>query len=80
MNDFRQPSFTSMAWDNNTAYQTPGGFPSSLDSLGPRVGLQLQGGPPQFMDVNYTEGSSETLYSKNDFPWSRELVVSNLSL
>ncbi|KAG0568238.1 hypothetical protein KC19_6G005000 [Ceratodon purpureus] len=77
MNDFRQPSFTSMAWDNNTAYQTPGGFPSSLDSLGPRVGLQLQGGPPQFMDVNYTEGSSETLYSKNDFPWSRELVHNN---
>ena len=75
VNDFRQPSFNSMAWDTNSAYQTPGGFPSSLDSLGPRVGLQLQGGPPQFMDVNYTEGSSETQYSKNDFPWSRELVV-----
>ena len=79
-NDFRQPSFTSMAWDNTNAHQTPGGFPSSLDSLGPRVGLQLQGGPPQFLDVNYTEGSSETLYSKSDFPWSRELIVRILSL
>lgn len=76
LNDFRQPSFTSTPWDNNSgAYQTPGGFPSSFDSSGPRVGLQLQGGPPQFLDVNFTEGSAETQYNKDDFPWSRELVV-----
>lgn len=76
MNDFRQPSFTPTPWDNNiSAYQRAGEFPSSFDSLGPRVGLQLQGGPPQFLDVNYTEGSSETQYRKDDFPWSRELVV-----
>lgn len=76
VNDFRQPSFTSTPWDNNTsAYQTPGGFATSFDSLGPRVGLQLQGGPPQFLDVSFTEGSAETQYSKDNFPWSKELVV-----
>lgn len=76
MSDFRQPSFTPAPWDNSAGnYETVGEFPSSFDSLGPRVGLQLQGGPPQFLDVNYTEGSSETQYRKDDFPWSRELVV-----
>lgn len=77
LSDFRQPRFTTPApWDNSAAnYETVGEFPSSFDSLGPRVGLQLQGGPPQFLDVNYTEGSSETQYRKDDFPWSRELVV-----
>jgi hypothetical protein len=76
LNDFRQPSFASTPWDNSAAaYQTPGGFPSSFDSLGPRVGLQLQGGRPQFLDVNFTDGSTETQYNRDDFPWSRELVV-----
>lgn len=74
--DFRQPSFTPVPWENNSGlHQTPGGFLSTFDSSGPRVGLQLQGGPPRFGDVNYVEGSSDLQWSKNDFPWSRELVV-----
>lgn len=76
LTDFRQPSFTPVPWENNTgANQASGGFPSSFDSNGPRVGLQVQGGPPRFVDVNYSEGSSEMQFSKNDFPWSRDLVV-----
>lgn len=74
--DFRQPSFTPGPWENTSGlHQNPGGFSSTFDSSGPRVGLQLQGGPPRFGDVNYVEGSSDLQWSKNDFPWSRELVV-----
>jgi hypothetical protein len=79
--DFRQPSFTPVPWENNSGlHQNPGGFSSTFDSSGPRVGLQLQGGPPRFGDVNYVEGSSDLQWSKSDFPWSRELVVRSFKL
>ncbi len=73
--NFPQPSFPPTSWENNSNGTYDILSTSSFDSLGPRVGLQMQSGPPQFSEVNYSEGSSDPQWCKKDFPWTRKLEV-----